>query len=129
MTNRAPLSARYIQCSSSTVTVMILLVYPSIDASVAMIFTDKGYDIVIWLVGCCLYSCWSKDMCGDLRSSVSQDSSRSRSFPRYIVDLLIDVYYYGTGVVPKDNRRQRKSNSSIIAVHVDIVVAFSFIWR
>ena len=39
MTNRAALFARSIQCLSSTVIVMISSMKPSIDASVAMIYT------------------------------------------------------------------------------------------
>ena len=42
MTNRASLFARYIQCSSSTVMVMMMPKNPSIDASVVVISTARG---------------------------------------------------------------------------------------
>ena len=50
---------------------------PSIDASVAVMSTARGYDFEKWLVVCCLSSCGSKDLCGESRSSVSQDLSLS----------------------------------------------------
>ena len=49
MTNRAAIFARSIQCSSSTVMVMMLSMNPSIDASVAVMSTAKGYTVVIWI--------------------------------------------------------------------------------
>ena len=58
---------------------------------------------------------------------MSQDSSQSRSVPRSIAASLIVVYYSGVGVVPKGNIRQIKASSSIIAIHVDAVFAFSCI--
>ena len=73
MTNRAALFERAIQCSSLTVMVMMSLMKPSIDASVAMISTAKGSAFSRWLADSCFYSGGSKDQCGDLRSSVSQD--------------------------------------------------------
>ena len=121
--------SRYIQCFSSTIMVMMLSMNPYIDASVAVISTDKGYSFSIWLVDCCLSSCGSKDMCGDFRSSVSQDSSRSRSFPRYIAASLTVAYYAGVGVVPKGERRKRKNISSTISMKFDAVVAFLCIRR
>ena len=75
----------------------------SIDASVAVMSTSKGSDVARWLADFCLYSCWSKDWCGKFKSSVSQDLSRSRSFPRSISDLLTVAYSSGAGVVPKSN--------------------------
>ena len=84
MTNRATTFARSIQFLSSTIMVMMLSMNPSIIASVAVMFTAKGPVVVIWIVDSCLSSCGSKDLCGEFRSHVSQDLSRSRSFPRYI---------------------------------------------
>ena len=62
-------------------------------------------------------------MCGEFRSSVSQDSSRSRSFPRSIAASLTVVYSAGTGVVPSGNLKQRKASSLTIAMHVNAVVS------
>ena len=91
MTNRAALFAQFIQCSSSTVMVIMLLINPSIDASVAVMSTAKGYAVVRWLVDCSLSYCGSKYRFGEFRSSVSQDSSRSRSFLRSLAASLIVV--------------------------------------
>ena len=79
MTNRAALFARSIQWSSSTVMVMMSSMNPSIDASVAVISTAKASVVVRCLAKCCFSSCGIKNWCGEFRSSVSQDSSRSRS--------------------------------------------------
>ena len=129
MTNRDALFARSIQCLPSTVMVMMSSMNPSIDASVAVISTSKGSAVAIWLADCCLYSFGSKDRCDEFMSSVSQDSSRSRSLPRSFADSLAVVYYSGAGVVPKGNLRQRNSSSSNISMHVDAVVAFVCIRR
>ena len=129
MTNRAALFARYVQCLSSTIMVMMSLMNPSIDISVTVMSTAKGYDVVIWLSDCCLSSCGSKDRCGNFISSVSQDSSRIILLPRSIATSLTVVYYSGAGVVPKGNFRQRKAGFSTIAMHVDAVVAFACIRR
>ena len=102
---------------------------PSIDFFVDVMFTAKGYAVAIWLVGCCLYSCGSKDLCGEFRPSVSQYLSRSRSFPRSIAASLTVIYSAGAGVVKKGNRRQRKDSLSTIAMHVNAVGAFAYIWR
>ena len=88
MTNRAALFARYIQCLSLTVMGMMSSMNPYIDASVAVMYTSKGSSVARCLVDCCLSSCGSKDWCGEFRSSVSQDSSRSRSFPTSIAASL-----------------------------------------
>ena len=105
--------------------VVMLSMKPSIDASVALISTDKGFAVVRWLYDCCLSSCRSKERCGEFRSFLSQDSSRSRSLPRYIAVSLTVVYSAGAGVVPKGNLKQKKASPSTIAMHVDTVVAFS----
>ena len=73
MTNRAAIFSQSIQCLSSSVLVMMSSMKPSIDASVAVISTDKGYAVDRWLADCCFSSGGSKDRCGKLRSSVSQD--------------------------------------------------------
>ena len=109
--------------------VMMSSMNPSIDASLDFMSTAKGSEVAIWIVDCCLYYCVSKDLCGEFRLFVSQDFPWSRSFPRYIAASLTVVYSAGVGVVPKSNRKQRKSSSSNIAMHVDAVVEFSFIWR
>ena len=101
MTNRAALFARSIQCLSSTVMVTMLSMHPSIDASVAVMSTAKGYAVVIWIVDCCLTFYCSKYMCGEFRLSVFQGSSRSRSFSRSIVALPTVVYSDVAGVMPK----------------------------
>ena len=49
ITNRAALFAQSIQCSLSTVVVMMSSMKPSIDASVVVISTDKGYAVARWL--------------------------------------------------------------------------------
>ena len=95
----------------------------------AVLYTDKGSDGARWLFECCLYFCGSKDLCGEFRSSVSQDSSRSRSFPRSIAASLTVIYSFVAGVVPKGDRRQRNASSSTIAMHVTAVVIFSCIQR
>ena len=129
MTHRASLFARSIQCFSSTVMVIMSSMNPSIDASVAVMSTAKESTVVRELVGCCLSSCGSKDWCGQLRSSVSQDSSRSRLFPRSIVASLTAVYSAGAGVAPKINHRQIRDSLSNICMHVDSVVVFACIRR
>ena len=129
MTNGAAIFARSIQCLLSTVMVMILSMNTSIDASVDVMSTANGYAVAIWLAGFCFSSCGSENPCGDFRSSVSQDSSRSRSLPRSIDDSLTILYYAGTGVVPKGNPRQRKVRSSTIEMHVNAVVTFACIRR
>ena len=107
MTNRAALFAQSIQWSSSTVMVMMSSMKPSIDASVAMISTAKGSTFAIWLADCCFSSGYSRDLCGELRSFVSQDWSWSRFLPRSIAASLIVVYSTGAGVVPKCNLKGR----------------------
>ena len=101
MSNRAALLARSVQCSSSTVMVMMSLVNPYIDDSVAVMSTANGSVVEIWLADYCFSSCGSKDWCSEFRSSVSQDSSWSRSLPRSIAASLTVVYSDGAGVVPK----------------------------
>ena len=66
---------------------------------------------------------------GRLRSVVSHDSSLSSSLPRSIAVFLVFVYSAGASVVPKDNRRQRKSSLSTIEMRVDLVLAFACIRR
>ena len=127
MTNRAALFAQSIQCLSSTVMVMMPSMKPSIDASVAVISTAEGSTVAIWVADCCFSSCGSKDRCGDFRSPVSQNSSRSRLLPRYIDASLTVVYSSGAGVVPKGNLKQRKASSLTIAMHVNAVVVFACI--
>ena len=129
MNNRAALFEQNIQCSSSTVMVMMSSMKPCIDSSVAVISTDKGTAVAIWLAESCFSSYGSKYWCGKFRSSVSQYSSQSRSLPRSIAPSLTVLYYAGAGVVPKVNLKQRKSSSSTIAMHVDTVVAFACIRR
>ena len=63
------------------------------------------------------------------RSSVSQDSSRSRWLPRSISASITVISSASTGVVPKVNLRQREASFSNIAMHVDSVVAFACIRR
>ena len=125
MTNRAALFARSIQCFSLTVMVMMSSMNPSIDASVARIYTARKCNFSRWFSECCLSSFGSKVLCGELRFSVSQHSSLSRLFPRYISTSLIVVYSDGAGVVPKVNRRQIKAILFTIVMQVDNVVAFA----
>ena len=99
------------------------------DPSVAVISTAKGSVVARWLAGYCFSSCGSKDRCCESRSSVSQDSARSRLLPRYIVASLTVVYSVGVGVVPKGNLKHTKAFSSTTEMHVDMVVVFSCIWR
>ena len=101
MTNRAALFSQSIQCLSSTAMVTISLMNPSIDVYVAVMSNAKGSAIARWRVDLCFYSCVSKDRCGNFRSSVSQDSSRSILLPRSIAASLIVVYSSGAGVVTK----------------------------
>ena len=100
---------------------------PSIDAYVDVMSTAKGYAISRWISDCCFSSCGSKDRCGEFRSSVSQDSPRSRFLRRSIAASLTVVYYACVGVVPMGNLMQRKASSSTIAMYVDVVVAFACI--
>ena len=129
MTNRAALLARSIQWSSSTVMVMMSLMKPSIDASVAMISATKGSAFARCLADWCFSSGGSKDLCGKLRSFVYQDWSWSRSLPRFIAASLIVLNCDGAGVVPKGNIKQRKASSSTITMHVDAVFACACIRR
>ena len=46
--------------------VMMSLMKPSIDFSVAMISTAKGSAFARWLADCCFSSSGSKDLCGEL---------------------------------------------------------------
>ena len=127
MTNRVAPFVRSIKCLLSTVMVMMSSMNTYIDASVDVIYTAKWSAVSRLIYGCCFSSCGSKDWCGEFISSVYQDLSRSRSFPRYIASSIIAVYSTGTGVVPKVNLRQRKSSSSTIAMHVAAVIAFACI--
>ena len=73
MTNRAALFVQSIQCSPSAVMVMMSSMKQSIDVSVDVISTAKGSSVEMWLADCCFSFCGTKDLCGKLRSSVSQD--------------------------------------------------------
>ena len=108
---------------------MISSMNPSIDASVDLISNAEGSAVEIWISDFCLSSCGIKYRCDEFRSSVSQDSSRSRSFPRHISASLTVVYSAGASVVPKGNLSQRKASSSTIVMHVDAVVSFACIQR
>ena len=121
MTNRAALFVRSVQCLSSAVMVMISSEKSSIDASVALIYTSKGSAVARWLFDFCFSSCGSKDWCVEFRTSMSQDSSRSRLLPRYISASLTVVYSACAGVVPKGDLKQVKAISSIIAMHTGCV--------
>ena len=103
MNNRAAIFAHYIQCLSLTVMVMMSLMNTSIDTYMAVMSTAWGYTFEIFFADCCLYSCESKDLCGQFRSSVSKNSSQSRSFHSSIAASLIVVYSSGTGAVPTGN--------------------------
>ena len=59
---------------------------------------------------------------------MSHDSSLSRSLHRSIAASLIVVYSAGAGVVPKGNNRQRNASLSTIAMQVDVILAFTWIW-
>ena len=126
MTNIAALFAQSIQYFSSTVMVMMSLMNPYIDASVSVISTTKGSSVSICLAEFCFSSCGSKDRFGKFRSSVYQDSSHSRSFPRSISASLTVVYSSGAGVVSIGNLRQRKVALLNISMHADAVAAFVF---
>ena len=56
ITNRAALSARSIQCLSSTVMLMMLYMNPFIDSSVDTMSTDRESTFSIWIVDCFLSS-------------------------------------------------------------------------
>ena len=129
MNNRAARFARSIQCLSSTVMVMMLLMNPSVDASVVVMSTANGSAVARCLTDCCLFSCGSKDQFGEFRLSVSQDSSRSISLPRSFAASLPVVYSAGAGVVSDGNTRQIKASSSTIEMHVGAVFAFACIRR
>ena len=88
--------------------VMMSSMNPSIDVFVDVISTDNGSAVFRWLKDCCLFSCGSKDWCGEFILSVSQDSSRSILFPRSISASLTVVYSYGVSVAPNGNLSQRK---------------------
>ena len=60
---------------------------------------------------------------------MSHDSSLSRSFPGYISVLLIVIYSPGAVMVTKDNHRKIKSSLSTIAMQVEVVIAFAWIWQ
>ena len=129
MTNKAALFALSIQYSSLTIIVMMSSINEPIDASLSLMSTDNWSAVVRWLADFCLFSCGSKDRCGEFISSVSQYSSRSRSFPSSIAASLTVVYSAGVGVVPKGNLRQIKASLSTIAMHVDAFFAFACIQR
>ena len=107
--------------------VIMSFMIPSIDTSVAVICTAKGCAVEIWFAYCCFSSCGSMDHCGELRSSVSQDSYQSISLPRSIASPLTVVYSAGSGVVQTGYHKQRKSSSLTIAMHANTVVAFACI--
>ena len=127
MTSRSALFARYIQCLSSTIVVMMSSMNPSIDYFVAVISIINGYAVARWFSDCCLFSCGSKYWCGEFRYYVSQASYRSRSLPRSIAASLKVAYSSSASVVPKGNLRQRKDSSLTIAMHVDAVVVIACI--
>ena len=106
MTNRAALFVRSIQFLSSTVMVMISSIKSSIDESVDVMSTSKWSTVVRWLADFCFSSFGSKYRCGKFRSSVSQNSSRSRMLPRYISASLTVVYSSVAVVVTKGNLRE-----------------------
>ena len=83
--------------------VIMSLMNTSIDTYMAVMSTAWGYTFEIFFADCCLYSCESKDLCGQFRSSVSKNSSQSRSFHSSIAASLIVVYSSGTGAVPTGN--------------------------
>ena len=112
MTNITALFTRSIQCSSSTVMVMMLSMNPSIDDSVSVISTARGSAFTGWFSGCCLSSFGSKVLCGEMIFYGSHNSSLNRLFPRYIAAFLIVVYSYGADVVKKGNYRHRKASLS-----------------
>ena len=68
-------------------------------------------------------------MCDELRFSASQYLSLSISFPRSIYYPLIVVYFDGSGLVPKVDRRQRNSSLYTISMKVDAVLSFAWIQR
>ena len=129
MTNRAVIFAQSIQCSPSTVVVMMSSMNPSIDSSMAVMSIAKGSAVTRCLSDWCFSSCGSKDRCSKFRSSVSQDPSLSILLPRSIASSLTVVYSAVAGVIPKVNLSQRKAFSSTIAMHVGTVVAFACIRR
>ena len=129
MTNRAAIFAQSIQCSPSTVMVMMSSMNPSIDSSVAVMSTAKGSAVTRWLSDLCFSFCGSKYRCGKFRSSVSQDTSLSILLPGSIAASLTFVYSSVAGVIPKVNLSQRKAFLSTIAMHVGTVVAFACIRR
>ena len=95
MTNRASLFARSIQCLSSTVMVMIALMNPSIDASVAVISIANGSAVARCIYDCFFFSYGSKDWCGNFISSMSQDASQIRLLPWYFAASITVVYSAG----------------------------------
>ena len=105
MTNTAAVFARFIQYLLSTVMVIILLMNPSIDASLASMLSARGSYFARWYTDWRLSSSWSRFLCGEWISVVPHKSSLSRSFTRYIADFLIVVNSSGVGVVPKVHRR------------------------
>ena len=60
MTNRAVIFSQSIQCSPSTVMVMMSSMNPSIDSSVAVMSTTKGSAVSRWLSDCFFFPCGSK---------------------------------------------------------------------
>ena len=129
MPNKAALFDRSIQYLSSTVIEMMLLMNPSIDASLESMFTARGSDFEIWSAEWRLSFSGSMFLCGELRYVVSNDSSLSRLFPMSIPASLVVVYSYGAGVVPKSGCRQRKATLSTILIQVDVVLVLAWIWR
>ena len=100
--------------------VMMSLMNPSINASLAVMYTARG-PTYQFFANCYLSSFDSKDMCGELRFSVSQYSYLSRSFTRSIDAFLTVVYSAGVDAVPKDEHRQRKSSLSTIAMQINVI--------
>ena len=129
MTNRVAIFVSFIQCLSLPVMVMISLMNTSIYASVAVMFTARRSAFSRLSTNGCSSSFGSKGMCGEFRSPLSQDLSQSRSFPRFIVASLTVVYYYGVGVVPKGNCRQRKASLYTVEMQVNAVVVFAWFRR
>ena len=108
---------------------MISLMKPYIDSSVAVISTARGYAFARWFGDYYFSLFGSKDLCGELKSSVSQYLSLSRSFPRSIAASLVVVYSTCAVAMTKGNIRQIKTSLYTIDMQVDAVVVFAWIRR
>ena len=128
MSTKAEVLARSTKFGSSVVMVMISSINPSIEASFALVSTSSSY---AWTSGSCngwYYSSLISCLWGDWSSIAYHNLSLRRSFTRSIVSLLTVVYSAGMAVIMKIKWRNSRSIFYTMAIHVDGIYAFAWMW-